>query len=241
MWMPCQPGAKVFPGWHAYGATIWNCDPDEWTTGPGLESAPIVWSPSTRRPPPGQEYHGPRDWFQFGIPEEVINNQEGYIESQPQPQHGCPWPIPITVRCTTGIQAVPNVVVPCSPGRTFSGRMQMVIMSGATLIGSYTLFYSTTEYVHPGWFLGGVVLPNGSIVNLSFEWDCSFGLTFFFKSIPSVNFPLVTCYSSGPEVNGGYTDPPFVFTSFPVIMQKTVGGGLCDVAWATWTITVTEV
>lgn len=71
-WKPCKAGAKAFPGWHSYGSAVWEPHPEDWIKGPGLQTGPLTYSNGRGYVPPGQEFHGPREWFEEGIPTNVI-------------------------------------------------------------------------------------------------------------------------------------------------------------------------
>lgn len=77
-WYLCKPGAKVFPGWNAFVSPVWEPQPWEWTTGPGVYEQNLHWSPNHIPCPPGQEFHGEESWYQDGIPPEVLANPEPY-------------------------------------------------------------------------------------------------------------------------------------------------------------------
>lgn len=66
-WYPAAPGARAFPGWHAFGDPVWESDfptPD----GVGCYAQPLIWRPKKYPAPPGQHYLGQPDWFLNGIP-----------------------------------------------------------------------------------------------------------------------------------------------------------------------------
>lgn len=71
-WKPCKPGAKAFPGWHSYGSPVWEPHPEDWTSGPGIETGPLTYHNGKGYVPPGQEFHGPKEWFETGIPSSEI-------------------------------------------------------------------------------------------------------------------------------------------------------------------------
>ncbi len=71
-WFLAKPGAKIFPGWHAFGSPVWEPHPDEWTKGPGVFSEVEAWSKNHVPCPDGQEFHGLAQWYETGIPPEVL-------------------------------------------------------------------------------------------------------------------------------------------------------------------------
>ena len=83
-WYKCAEGAKVFPHFHAFGSPVWETRPEEWTEGPGVELEPLEWATSNYPAPPGQEFHGRKEWYEKGIPQEVLDNP-GPHEHEPCP------------------------------------------------------------------------------------------------------------------------------------------------------------
>lgn len=64
---PSAPGARAYPGWHAFGDPVWESDfptPD----GVGCYPAPLIWRGKRYPAPPGQHYRGLPEWFQHGLP-----------------------------------------------------------------------------------------------------------------------------------------------------------------------------
>lgn len=72
-WYKCKPGAKAFPGFHAFGSPVWEPHPDEWTQGPGVFAEPLTWTPKDIQAPPGTEFHGLKEWYERGIPQAVFD------------------------------------------------------------------------------------------------------------------------------------------------------------------------
>lgn len=81
-WYKCAEGAKVFPHFHAFGSPVWEPDPANWTEGPGVELEPLEWVTSVYPAPPGQEFHGRREWYEKGIPQAILDNP-GPHEQEP--------------------------------------------------------------------------------------------------------------------------------------------------------------
>jgi len=77
-WFLCADGAKVFPGWNAFASPVWEPFPDDWKKGPGIFSPLLNWSKNHIPCPPGLEFHGEEDWFENGIPSEVLANPDAY-------------------------------------------------------------------------------------------------------------------------------------------------------------------
>lgn len=78
-WYRCQPGAKAFPGFHAFGNPVWEPHVDDWTAGPGVDWPPVKWSATAAAfPPPGLEFHGLREWYEKGIPQSVLDAPADY-------------------------------------------------------------------------------------------------------------------------------------------------------------------
>jgi hypothetical protein len=64
---PSAPGAKAYPGWHAFGSPVWESDfpvPD----GIGVYPHPFPWRGKRYPAPPGQHFRGLPEWYQFGLP-----------------------------------------------------------------------------------------------------------------------------------------------------------------------------
>lgn len=71
-WYPCAPGALHYPDWHAFGSPVWEEDLEDNFEGPGCFHQPLCWRGSTYPAPPGQEHHGPAEWFEFGVPSHLL-------------------------------------------------------------------------------------------------------------------------------------------------------------------------
>lgn len=95
-WYKCAEGAKAFPHFHAFGSPVWEPHPDEWTQGPGVETEPVKWVPSAIDAPPGQEYHGQKEWYERGLPQAVLDNPE---------VHGRAPCIPVDVELVAELEA----------------------------------------------------------------------------------------------------------------------------------------
>lgn len=75
-WYPAAPGAKVFPGWHAFGHPAWeDAEERDQFTGPGAFLSGQEWVGNRYPAPPGQHFHGPADWFLDGIPLEEFQDE----------------------------------------------------------------------------------------------------------------------------------------------------------------------
>ena len=67
-WFPCAPGAKPFPGWHAFGSPVWEDrrTRDEFI-GPGVLFAGQEWRGKRYPAPPGEHFHGDLEDFLLGL------------------------------------------------------------------------------------------------------------------------------------------------------------------------------
>ena len=66
-WYPTAPGARAYPGWHAFGDPVWCSDfptPD----GVGCYPSPLIWRGKRYFAAPGLHYRGEPSWFENGIP-----------------------------------------------------------------------------------------------------------------------------------------------------------------------------
>lgn len=95
-WYKCAEGAKVFPAFHAFGHPMWEPHPDEWIRGPGVDTLPFEWAPSVIPAPAGDDYHGPLEWYQKGIPQAVLDDPEPFEREPCQPVI---VPDVFTIRC----------------------------------------------------------------------------------------------------------------------------------------------
>lgn len=118
-WYPASPGAKAFPGPHAFISTLWEGkDADLWDdygVGPGVYLSP--WSSRTNRydAPPGDHYHGTLAWFVGGIPAEVLSGEI----APPPPDPECPVPLSVRDVSTGSVNATYDevVVIDCDRNR----------------------------------------------------------------------------------------------------------------------------
>ena len=75
-WYRCAEGAKAFPHFHAFGNPVWEPHKDDWIRGPGVEYPPEKWVSSIIDAPPGQEFHGKKEWYEKGLPQAILDNPE---------------------------------------------------------------------------------------------------------------------------------------------------------------------
>lgn len=108
-WYKCKPGAKAFPGFHAFGSAVWEPHPDEWTQGPGVKTGPLAWAKKDIVTPPGIEYHGQMEWYQKGIPQSVLDNPE------PHKSPTC-FPPPLPLGVVAGMSARKSGLIFGCPG-----------------------------------------------------------------------------------------------------------------------------
>lgn len=168
-WYKCKPGAKAFPGFHAFGSAIWEPHPDEWTEGPGVKSFPLEWRPAGIRAPAGTEFHGQQEWYEKGIPREVLDDPE------PHKRPPCiPAPIPFGVRVGLGVRRAETLLpITCGPN-TIPPTVYRVPLyvhfseySGAFLTHPELRPVSPAvvelTYVAPHWVSGVVITDNWRI------------------------------------------------------------------------------
>ncbi len=158
-WYKCQPGAKAFPGWHAFGATCWEPMPWEWTRGPGIYPFGKEWTPSNIQAPPGTEYHGKQAWFERGIPQSVWDHPADFIDPNSQfcftPKlgavSGIVLPSPNLLGVVTGVQ---------QPTAYLLGMVTATVQPASYLLGVVTASSSTAA--DPLAILAGVVSSSSS-------------------------------------------------------------------------------
>lgn len=71
---PARPDAKAFPGWQAFGFWQWEPAELEPVQGPQVVRGPSVWRPNAYPKGPGDHYHGPHEWFEYGIPPDQLGH-----------------------------------------------------------------------------------------------------------------------------------------------------------------------
>ena len=67
-WYKAAPGAKPFPGSHAFGSSFWDGDWVDYGVGPGLTSADFTYAPGRNRGFDGRCPPAHPDWFRSGMP-----------------------------------------------------------------------------------------------------------------------------------------------------------------------------
>lgn len=77
-WYPAKPGAKPFPQQHAFGSPVWEPDRGEFEVGPSCLLDGLQYRSKRFAAPNGQHFHGELEWFQSGLPSEVLSNLQAY-------------------------------------------------------------------------------------------------------------------------------------------------------------------
>lgn len=213
-WYKCKPGAKAFPGFHAFGSAIWEPHPDEWTQGPGVEVGPLEWRPSGINAPPGREFHGQQEWFEKGIPREVLDNPE------PRMRPPCiPAPIPFGVRVGLGVR--PSGEVFSCPG---------VEPPTVLPVPMVLRFASRTgDFLNPSTYQLPALRASANKFVLFREWQYTF-------PVPNINnFVFFKC-SGGEDTGVLVTVRQFAFGSNMGILSRLLSPGWSfDPIWTTGT------
>lgn len=139
-WYKAKPGAKAFPGFHSFGSAVWEPHPDEWTQGPGVESFPLEWAPKDIPAPPGREFHGRQEWYERGIPRDVLDNPEPWLTPPCRPD-----PIRFGVRVGMSVSRRDTLAI-CPNCETPSDIARMIRLRFFNLTGD---FLNTAGYVLP--------------------------------------------------------------------------------------------